>query len=217
MIAVGWGVPHLPGFTSKIGFSKSTGLFQGGLPMSRYRRLFISGGQFFFTLVTEHRRPILTSDLARRCLRNAITSVQIQWPFEMTAIVLMPDHLHTIWTMPPGDSNYSLRIMRIKALFTREFLLHNGNEAVTILSKQRRGERGVWQRRFWEHAIRNEHDFENHYHYLHYNPVKHAYVKCVRDWPYSSFHRNMKRGLYPEKWGYMDYGKPSEVIDLDCE
>jgi putative transposase len=108
-------------------------------------------------------------------------------------------------------------MMRIKAIFTKAYLMDDGFEAKPSDSKKERRERGVWQRRFWEHTIQNETDFKRHYHYIHYNPVKHGHVKCVKDWLYSSFHEAVKKGYYPENWGCADYGKPIEIDDLDCE
>jgi putative transposase len=185
--------------------------------MSEYLRRYVPGGQYFFTLITERRQPILTDKLARDCLRNAIKEVQIKRPFKIEAIVLLPDHFHTIWSLPEGDSDYSNRMMRIKAIFTKAYLLNDGFEAKASDSKKECRERGVWQRRFWEHTIQNETDFKRHYHYIHYNPVKHGHVKCVKDWLYSSFHEAVKKGYYPENWGCADYGKPIEIDDLDCE
>ncbi|MFM7127919.1 MAG: REP-associated tyrosine transposase [bacterium] len=183
--------------------------------MSEYRRFFITGGDYFFTLVTERRRPILTSELSLNSLRHAIAIVRKSMPFEIPAMVLLPDHLHMIWRLPQGDMNYSDRIRKIKTKFTQLYVAGRGVESGISESKRKKGEKGVWQRRFWEHSIRDSVDFENHYHYIHYNPVKHRYVTCVGDWPYSTFHQEVNKGLYPRTWGCITYGKPMEVPDFD--
>lgn len=169
--------------------------------MANYRRCYISGGSYFFTVVTERRAPILANDEARDLLRTAIRACQQQWPFSVKALVLLPDHLHAIWTLPPGDADYSKRWGFIKKHFTQHWLVANGMEQALSLSKQRQRRRGVWQRRFWEHALRDERDYAQHLDYLHYNPVKHGLVSTVADWPYSSFHRFVSKGFYPAHWG----------------
>jgi putative transposase len=176
--------------------------------MSHYRRLYVPGGLYFFTLVTYRRRPFLTDDLARFCLRAALNSARKTRPFEIVAIVLLPDHLHTIWKLPEGDADFSLRWKGVKERFTSEFLSGGGAEAPVSASRLRRGERGIWQRRFWEHAIRDELDFENHMNYVHYNPVKHGLAARPWQWTHSSFHRYVRDGIYPADWGCgpMEFG-----------
>lgn len=169
--------------------------------MANYRRCYIPGGSYFFTLVTERRAPILANDEARDLLRSAIRTCQQQWPFSVDALVLLPDHLHAIWTLPPGDSNYSKRWRFVKKYFTQHWLVADGAEQLVSLSKQRQRRCGIWQRRFWEHALRDECDYARHLDYLHYNPVKHGLVPTVANWPYSSFHRFVSEGLYPSHWG----------------
>ena len=169
--------------------------------MSDYRRCFVAGGTFFFTVVTHRRRQFLTDDLARTHLGKAIRDIQHDWPFEMPAIVLLPDHLHAIWSLPPGDDKYETRWRRIKGEFTRTFLAAGGGEGPRSKSRIHRKERGIWQRRFWEHTLEDEHDFERHFDYIHYNPVKHGWAKSPADWPYSSFHRWVERGVYDKGWG----------------
>jgi putative transposase len=120
--------------------------------MPDYRRCYVPGGTYFFTLTTEDRRPILTTDTARPLLRKAFEEVQAEHAFEVTAIVLLPDHLHAIWTMPEGDADYSGRWALIKSNFTRAFLPHGGHEARRSRSRAKHRERSVWQRRFWEHV-----------------------------------------------------------------
>jgi len=159
-----------------------------------YRRFRSAEDCYFFTVVTEHRRPLLVENMGR--LRQAFRAVREKYPFSIDAIVVLPDHLHTVWRLPEGDSDYSLRWMQIKRRFSSGFQAAPSNQ-----SQQKKREKGVWQRRFWEHAIRDECDWKNHLDYIHYNPVKHGHVERVRDWPFSSFHRAVKRGLYPLNWG----------------
>ena len=119
----------------------------------------------------------------------------------MEAWVLLPDHLHTIWTLPAEDDDFSVRWRQIKEIFTVGYLQAGGSEGWISLSRQKRAERGVWQRRFWEHTIRDEDDFIHHLDYLHYNPVKHGLVARVVDYPWSTFHRYVAAKMYPANWG----------------
>ena len=176
--------------------------------MPNYRRNYVPGGTYFFTLVTHERRPILTTDLGRVGLRRAIRAVRRRWPFAVLGIVLMPDHLHTVWTLPPGDARYSNRLRRIKRLFTNAFLAGGGTEGERSASRRRRSERGVWQRRFWEHTVRDGDDLIRCMDYLHFNPVKHGLAANVRDWSWSSFHRYVESGDYPPDWGS---GPPADL------
>ena len=176
--------------------------------MPNYRRNYVPGGTCFFTLVTHERRPILTSPLGRRCLRAAIQTVRRRRPFAVVGIVLLPDHLHTVWTLPPGDARYPTRLRRIKEAFTEAFLSAGGAEGGRSASRVSRGERAVWQRRFWEHTVRDEDDLARCLDYLHFNPVKHGLVSGVRDWPWSSFHRYVEAGDYPPGWGS---GPPADL------
>jgi len=169
--------------------------------MSDYRRNYIPGGTFFFTVVTQERRPILSSDTAHKCLREALREEQSRRAFKIIAIVLLPDHLHTIWTLPGNDANFSVRWSRIKERFTRSYLASGGVEALQTQSRQRHRERGVWQRRFWEHTCRDEDDLKRCLDYLHWNPVKHGLVGRVQDYPWSSFHRFVQMGEYDLNWG----------------
>jgi putative transposase len=169
--------------------------------MPEYRRFTVPGAAVFFTVVTHQRRRFLDEPRARRCLREAFRVVRARYPFEVAAIVLLPDHLHALWALPPGDAAYPLRWRRIKEEFTERYLADGGADGPRSASRLGRGERGIWQRRFWEHTIRDEEDFEQHCHYIHYNPVKHGLVNCPRDWPHSSFHRFVRAGSYPVDWG----------------
>jgi putative transposase len=166
-----------------------------------YRRAFVPGGRYFFTLVTAGRAPILVTDLARRCLRAAFVEARARWPFQVAAIVLLPDHLHAIWVLPAGDADFSRRWAWIKRSMTRRWLQEGGTERERSPSKRLDRRRGVWQRRFWEHCLRDEVDFERHCDYIHFNPVKHGLARCPRDWPYSTFARFVCSGDYPPDWG----------------
>jgi putative transposase len=161
---------------------------------------------FFFTLVTEQRAPILIEPLARRSLRRAFLDCRSRRPFHLVAVVLLPDHLHTVWSLPRGDTEYSLRWAWIKKEFTKSWLVGGGREQAVSDSRHRNRRKGVWQRRFWEHCIEDEDDLERHIDYIHYNPVKHGLVPAAKDWPYSSFHRFAKLGAYPPDWGRTETG-----------
>ena len=183
--------------------------------MPNYRRAHVPGGTFFFTVVTHRRRPLFEDRMNRSLLGDAFRECQRDWPFEINALVLLPDHLHAIWTLPPGDTNYSGRWSVIKTKFTKTFLAAGGVELGVSKGKRNEGRRGVWQRRYWEHTIEDEDDFEAHFDYVHYNPVKHGYVTCPRDWGPSSFHRWVKKGVYPIDWACGHY-PPLKIIDADC-
>jgi putative transposase len=176
--------------------------------MSDYRRAYVAGGTFFFSVVTHRRRQLFHLKINREILGTAIRECQTDWPFELNAMVLLPDHLHTIWTMPPGDVNYSGRWSVIKKTFTTRFLADGGCDAKVSAGKRRERRRGVWQRRFWEHTIQDEDDFQTHFDYVHYNPVKHRLVKCPGDWEASSFQRWVKAGVYPSDWACEKYPPP---------
>lgn len=160
--------------------------------MPEYRRSRVSGGTYFFTLVSGRRRPILTEPQSRLALRSAIEEIRESLPFSISAWVLLPDHLHCIWTLPDGDSDYSKRWGKIKTCYSRR---------MGALGINNRHESGLWQRRFWEHRIRDQNDLNNHINYIHINPLKHGIVTAVKDWPYSTFHRYVREGIYPLDWG----------------
>jgi putative transposase len=151
----------------------------------------IPGGTYFFTVVTRERKPVFTSDRNIEALRHAFRTVRERRPFAVEAIAVLPDHLHCIWRLPENDADYSGRWREIKKLTSR---------AIAPLSDERK-ERGLWQRRFWEHAIRDHRDWRLHMDYVHYNPVKHGLVRRPRDWPWSSFARWVERGWYELDWG----------------
>ena len=167
--------------------------------MPNYRRWFRVGGTYFFSNVTYNRRKIFNNNNARKFFHQAIAEVQISKPFEILSIVLLPDHCHCIWEMS-DDNNFSVRWAMIKRKFTRLWFANGGHGAPVSISRTKRGERGVWQRRFWEHLIRDQKDFARHMDYIHYNPVKHGYVKCPHQWEQSSFHRWVNEGIYKSDW-----------------
>lgn len=169
--------------------------------MAEYRRLHVAGGTYFFTVVTSKRLPIFAEEVWRKLLGDCLRECASLWPFRTEAIVLLPDHLHALWTLPKADPNYSRRWGWTKKEFTKRFLAHGGVESVLGPWRQERKDRGVWQPRFRDHLIRDEYDFENHFHYIHYNPVKHGLAARPLDWEPSSFHRWVREGLYPENWG----------------
>ena len=165
--------------------------------MTEYRRFQHPGATWFFTvnLAERHENRLLTDQVD--LLRMAFSHVKSKHPFEINAIVVLPEHLHCMLTLPNGDSDFSVRWTLIKAYFSRRIVK---GERVSK-SREKRGERGLWQRRFWEHLIRDETDYRQHIDYIHWNPVKHGWVRLVKDWPYSSFHNYVNQGLYPENWG----------------
>ncbi|USQ13599.1 transposase [Legionella lytica] len=160
-----------------------------------YRRMLIPGATYFFTLNLQNRNSrLLTNQIA--ALRDAFKRVQQIHHFYIDAIIILPEHLHMIITLPPNALDYSKRLSRIKAIFSMQIQSY---ESISI-SRQKKRERGIWQRRFWEHMIRDQSDYEHHINYIHYNPVKHGYVKNPSDWPYSSIHRFIRQGIFSEGW-----------------
>ncbi|KIU47162.1 MULTISPECIES: transposase [Bradyrhizobium] len=163
--------------------------------MTGYRRNFVAGGCFFFTVnLADRRRRLLIENI--EILRTAFRETQRHHPFTIDAIVVLPDHLHTVWTLPDGETDFSTRWRLIKTSFSRQLA---GGEPIST-SRAGKGERGIWQRRYWEHTIRDETDFARHIDYVHINPVKHGLVTKVSDWPYSSFRRMVSDGVYPDDW-----------------
>ncbi len=168
--------------------------------MPSYRRWHVEGGLYFFTLVTHHRREVFSSSRARRILRESIDSVRKLHRFELVAIVLLPDHIHMMMHLPEGDSDFSVRIGGIKYAFTRAYLAAGGREAETTPGQVRHRNRGVWQKRFYEHVIRDYRDYKRHLDYVHANPVKHDLAEKPGDWQWSSFARYVNDGEYGEEW-----------------
>ncbi len=180
--------------------------------MPEYRRTQIGGATYFFTVVTFARRPILTTPAARRILHQAWIDVQARFPFIVDAVCLLPDHLHCIWTLPEVDANYSIRWKEIKRLFTKGYLQEIGPGDARNDSRNKRNEAAIWQRRFWDHMIRDEKDLAMHIEYIHYNPVKHGLVCRPGDWAWSSFHRYVRMGDYTSDWGETIYEGVKKLI-----
>lgn len=172
--------------------------------MSSYRRAYLPGGIYFFTVVTFHRVPFFTDEHRVEILRQAFRKVMATRPFEIDAMVILSDHLHCIWRMPEGDADYSSRWREIKKAVSRQI-----NTATNA-----RNERMVWQRRFWEHAIRDEEDWRRHVDYIHYNPVKHGLASHPGDWVWSSFGNAVNKGWYEPSWGDREL---VTLAGMDCE
>ena len=168
--------------------------------MSNYRRYFVPGGSYFFTINLLERRnnPLLTTHID--ALRDAVRRTKADRPFRIDGWVVLPEHMHLMMTLPPGDTDFSNRIKSIKMRFNYAIPPTERRSDVRVEN----GERGIWQRRFWEHAIRDERDFERHLGYVHFNPVKHGHAASARDWPYSTFHQWVERGVYPLDWASGD-------------
>ncbi len=172
--------------------------------MSNYRRAKTPGATYFFTVVTQGRKPWFNNEASINILRKAFQVTMNEKPFTMEAAVILPDHLHCLWQLPEADHNYSGRWREIKKRVSRQL----------DASTNTRRERPVWQRRFWEHQIRDDQDWRNHMDYIHYNPVKHHLVERVGDWPWSSFHRAVTKGWYKSDWGSTI---PANIAEMDHE
>jgi putative transposase len=173
--------------------------------MPAYRRHRLAGGCYFFTVNLRDRR----SDLLVRgieTLRSAVRATRARHPFTIDAWVVLPDHMHCVWTLPPDDLDFPIRWQMIKALFSRA-MPHVETRRASLVRKR---EAGIWQRRYWEHAIRDERDYAAHVDYVHFNPVKHGLAESAADWPFSSFSRCVAQGLYPAGWAMKDDG-PGET------
>lgn len=162
----------------------------------KYRRARMAGGTFFFTVNLADRN---TDTLVRYAdeFRSVVNKVKQAHPFSIVAMAVLPDHLHTIWRLPEGDVDYPTRWSLIKAGFSRRI------PAVERIrhTRQAKRERGIWQRRYWEHLIRDDLDLARHVDYIHYNPVKHGWVSRAVDWPHSTLHGYIERGIFPADWG----------------
>ncbi|MFT5082419.1 MAG: putative transposase [Lentisphaeria bacterium] len=161
----------------------------------RYRRSYVEGGTYFFTVNLLERHKSLLVDYIE-ALREAVRWVKVRRPFDIDAWVVLPDHMHAVWTLPEGDADYSSRWREVKKRFAKVIPKTEGLSA----ARKAKGERGVWQRRFWEHTVRDEKDYQYHVDYVHLNPMKHGLVNRVHDWPYSSFHRAVQAGVYDKNW-----------------
>jgi putative transposase len=164
-----------------------------------YRRAKTPGATYFFTIVTHQRQALLCDPQTVDLLRTSFRTVKVKHPFTIDAIVVLPDHLHCIWTLPEADADFSTRWRLIKAEFSRHCPEHYKRQRSK--SRLSKGEQAIWQRRFWEHRIRDESDFIHHADYIHYNPVKHGWVEAPKDWKYSSFRRFVQDGVYTADWG----------------
>ncbi|MBI4696065.1 MAG: transposase [Gammaproteobacteria bacterium] len=161
----------------------------------RYRRSVFPGGTYFFTVnLADRRLDTLIRHIGN--LREAVRKVKANHPFDIVALVVLPDHLHSVWRLPPDDADYPVRWSLIKSCFSRA--LASGEPIAD--SRNAKRERGVWQRRYWEHQIRDDADLERHVDYIHFNPVKHGYSQRPSEWPYSTFHRYVARGVLPDDW-----------------
>jgi putative transposase len=168
--------------------------------MPNYVRWRENGASYFFTVVTYRRHRLFDHATARSLLKCAMVAVRRSHPFDMFACVVLPDHLHCLWTLPEHDDDFPIRWANIKRLFTQGWLRHGGGVLPVSANRAAHGERGVWQPRYWEHRIRNEEDWFRHRDYIHLNPVKHGHVAVPEDWPWSSFHRHVRLGWLDPHW-----------------
>lgn len=180
--------------------------------MPDYRRYYIKGGTYFFTVVTHMRRPIFNDELAIDLLERCLKTTMNSHLFTINALVILPDHLHTIWTLPDNDSDFSTRWRLTKTQFSKDY--KSNCEIRSQGSKLSKGEREIWQRRFWEHLIRSREDYNRHLDYIHYNPVKHGLVDTPREWKQSSFHRYVERRMYNVDWGAC---VSRDIIDMNLQ
>jgi putative transposase len=173
--------------------------------MPDYRRLRIPGATYFFTVnLLDRRSDLLVAHIVE--LREAVREVRRKWPFHIDAWVVLPEHMHCLWTLPHGDSDFPRRWQEIKMSFAKELPAVEPRSALMI----RRRERGIWQRRYWEHAIRDDRDYAAHRDYVHFNPVRHGLAEVPGEWPFSTFHRCVAEGLYPSDWSPRG-AEPSEA------
>ncbi len=165
----------------------------------RYIRARVPGAVYFFTVnLADRKHGILIKEIS--VLRNAISATKTKYPFKIPAYVILPDHLHLMMSLPENDHDYSIRWRMLKGFFSKQI---QRSELISTARKKKR-ERGIWQRRFWEHLIRDEKDYEHHVNYIHYNPVKHGYVKKASDWKYSSIHSYLQKGIVSEDWAWIE-------------
>jgi putative transposase len=185
--------------------------------MPDYRRWFVPGGSFFFTVVVDGRRRLFNDPGAIERLGKVLRQCFARWPTTVNAMVLLPDHLHTIWTLPSGDAAYPARWGWIKKEFTKLWLAGRWKERPVSASRRRQRRRGVWQPRYWEHTLQDEQDFERHFDYIHWNPVKHGHVRCPHEWPHSTFHRYVECGVYDRNWGCFTADPPASFQFRDIQ
>jgi len=185
--------------------------------MPNYRRAFVPGASFFFTVNVDRRRRLFDDPSAINLLGSALRRCLMRWPCTVNAIVLLPDHLHAIWTQPRGDAEYPKRWGWAKKEFTHWWLQIGGHDHGVSAGRKRQRRRGIWQPRYWEHTLKDEYDFERHFDYIHWNLVKHHHIRCPYEWPYSSFHRYVHLGVYDRKWGCftgktIDFSKIEDTV-----
>lgn len=182
--------------------------------MSDYRRYRLPGATYFFTLVAYRRRRLFDDSADVQLLRDAVKWVRTEAPFEIVAAVILPDHLHFLWSLPVGDDGYAGRIGRIKLLFSKQYQARHPDVVNVSRSRTRHRECGIWQRRYWEHTIRDEGDLKRHLDYIHYNPVKHGLASCPHAWAHSSFSRWVDRGEYDARWACRCNGQSPALLDF---
>ena len=180
--------------------------------MPEYHRVYVQGATYFFTVVTYLRRPIFDRESSTELLYECLNAVGATTPFQTLALVILPDHLHTIWTLPENDTDFPTRWKRIKGLFTRQY--HEKDLYPISISRISKGEKDIWQRRYWEHLIRDDEDLERHYDYIHYNPVKHGYVDHPSKWKFGTYSSFIQRGIYQPDWGTLP---PLSISNMECE
>jgi putative transposase len=179
--------------------------------MPDYRRYWVPGGTYFFTLATHQRSPLFADAGNVQRLREALAIVQGEQAFSFLAAVVLPDHMHFIWTLPAGDSDYARRIGRMKVLFTRRARAAGRIDGAISASRKKHRESDLWQRRFWEHTLASEDELPGYLDYIHYNPVKHGWAGCPHAWKASSFQSWVSRGLYELEWGCCCQGRKGSV------
>ncbi len=163
--------------------------------MPNYRRNRVEGGAYFFTVnLNDRGSDLLVAEIG--ALRGAVRAARARQPFHIDAWVVLPDHMHCLWTLPPGDSDFPLRWQTIKALFSRAVAKPEERRASLV----RKRESGIWQRRYWEHTIRDDADYAAHMDYIHFNPVRHGLAAHPAEWPFSSFAGCVRLGMYPIDW-----------------
>lgn len=180
--------------------------------MPNYKRYYTSNAYYFFTVVTYKRQPIFQDINAIQLLKESIQTIKQKYPFTIEAIVILPDHIHCVWKMNEKDVYYSKRWQFIKMYFSKQYKKEDQSTITPTSSRFFKREKTIWQRRFWEHRIRNEKDLYQHFDYIHYNPVKHGYVNNPKDWEWSTFHKFVENGWYDSEWGMCE----PKSISKDC-